>query len=140
MSAGGRLPRPPFGRELAERLSPPFLTMICAGSGCWDRARRWNESVQTHGLVWPGDRPAGGYDWPVRGHYCVVEWPAGQGGEPIEQLICVLLEAGARCVISRPLFRSQEGPIWSYDPDLPPGRRFAQERDYAQIFPGLSDE
>lgn len=130
----------PFAKILAERQrfkNLPFLVIVCAGRDAWRRARGWNASLNdVVALIWSGDRPPNAYCWPVSRCLCVVDWDIGPTADQITGLIKALLQSGAACVASRPLFTNPEKPAWHYDPSKPIGNRWTQSREMVRTFPG----
>ncbi len=129
---------PPFALPLAERQkfhNLPYLVVVCTGRNCWPRARRWNASPNDCiGLVYKGGEPPNCYSWPVSRCSCVVEWDTGPTAEQITRLISALLQSGASCVVSRPLFIDPDKAPWYYDSEKPIGSRWIQTREIVQAF------
>lgn len=96
----------PFSRSLAERqryLNLPFLVVICVGTDCWSRAKRWIESPNDIlGLVLPDAWPEC-YTWPVKRCNVIVERDIGPSNELIIDLCKILFKSGANAVVVQTL-------------------------------------
>ena len=130
---------PAFGAALAERqkfLNIPLFSVICAGQGAWDRAKKWNASPSDAcAVVWDGSPPSA-VSWPVAECVCIVDWDTGPNAAQVVDLTSELLRSGAASVVVRPLFVDVNKPAWGYDETRDFGDRWVQVRERIQGYAG----
>jgi hypothetical protein len=93
---------PPYGRELASRLSfnnPPFLVAVCVGMDAWKRAKeQLNNPNDFHALVMPPEHSPDEYIWPVSDQLVVIDVACGPTDDQLRKLAIILLQHGAETV------------------------------------------
>ena len=72
--------RPAYGNSLAERQkyqNLPIFVAVCIGKDSWERAKKWNKSLNDVCALRIGNEPPNQHHWPVANCQCVIDWDTG---------------------------------------------------------------